>query len=57
MVSFMNLEYVDYVFVRFANPIRICIYYSYIQLTLGKLGGATLPTLFIGNIVHHGTIR
>lgn len=53
----MNLEYVDYILVRSTNPIRTCIYYSYIQLTLGDLGGVKIPTLFIRIPVHPDTIH
>ena len=54
-VGFMTLEYVDYISWAL-NKVRIYIYYLYIHVELGNLGGVILLALCAIIIVHPGNV-
>ena len=54
-VGSVTPKYVNYIMRALEQIGNIC--YSYIKVGLGNLGGAVLPALCVGNIVHPKNIR
>ena len=51
----MILEYVN--FIMWPQQVGVFIYYSYIHVEIGKLGGIMLSRLYAGIIVHPNNIH